>query len=268
LDGYPVTLAPLDFGTSNRTVMTDQEDHDEKSASPRSQRPPEAPTAAEVPVEVPVETPVSIEPTALAVVTAERDKFKDQLLRMAADFDNYRKRSRRDVDDARQRGKDEIVRDILPVFDNLERAAQTSDTAADLRSVVDGVRMVLKLFEDTAERIGLTRVAAKNERFDPAVHEAIQQVETDEQPAGTIVTVVAAGYRFGERLVRPAMVVVARKPTVVEAKPTDPAPIPQASVRPPAAGASVRPSAEPATDPPAVPVPVTDQDTTSSGDPE
>jgi len=246
--------------------MTDQEDHDEKSATPGSQRPPEAAAAAEVPVETPVETRRVAEPTELSVVTGERDKFKDQLLRMAADFDNYRKRSRRDVDDARQRGKDEIIRDILPVFDNLERAAQTSDTAADLKSVVDGVRMVLKLFEDTAERIGLTRVAAKNERFDPAVHEAIQQVETDEQPAGTIVTVVAAGYRFGERLVRPAMVVVARKPTVVEAKPADPVPTAPASVPPPPAGASVRPVAEPAAEPPAVPV--TEADATSSGDPE
>jgi molecular chaperone GrpE len=73
--------------------------------------------------------------------------------------------------------------------------------------------MVLKLFEDTAERLGLSRVKTVGERFDPAVHEALQQTESHEHAPGTIVAEIAPGYRFGERLVRPAMVVVARKPS-------------------------------------------------------
>jgi molecular chaperone GrpE len=146
------------------------------------------------------------------VLTGERDKLRDQLMRTAADFDNFRKRTRRDLEEARQRAKDDLIRDLLPVFDNLERASQTVGGASDLGSVVEGVRMVLKLFEDTLERIGMARVPALGQRFDPAVHEAIQQKETDEHPPGTVITEVAAGYRFGERLVRPAMVVVARKP--------------------------------------------------------
>lgn len=154
---------------------------------------------------------------ALDQVSSERDKLKDQLLRTAADFDNFRKRAKRDLDDARQRGKDDILRDLLPVFDNLERAVQTADTTSDLRSVVDGVRMVLKLFEDTAERTGLSRVKSVGERFDPAVHEAIQQQETNDHPPGTIVAEITPGYRFGQRLLRPALVVVARKPS--ETKP-------------------------------------------------
>ena len=184
------------------------------------------------------------EPSPLEAVTAERDKLREQLLRTAADFDNYRKRSKRDVDDARQRGKDELVRDLLPVFDNLERAVQTADTASDTRSVLEGIRMVLKLFEDTADRVGLERVPSVGERFDPAVHEAIQQQETDAHPPGTIVTEVVPGYRFGQRLVRPAMVVVARKPSepkadaAATAKPGEPAPA-QAS------GNTARPPAEP-----------------------
>ncbi len=133
------------------------------------------------------------EPSPLEAMTAERDKLREQLLRTAADFDNYRKRSKRDVDDARQRGKDDLVRDLLPVFDNLERAVQTADTASDTRSVLEGIRMVLKLFEDTADRVGLERVPSVGERFDPAVHEAIQQQETDAQPPGTIVTEVVPG---------------------------------------------------------------------------
>lgn len=161
----------------------------------------------------PAEPAVAPAVSELTTLTAERDKLKEQLLRTAADFDNYRKRTKRDLEDARQRGKDDLIRDLLPVFDNLERAAHTSSSARDLTSVVEGVRMVLKLFEDTAERMGLSRIKSVGERFDPAIHEAIQQVETDAQPPGVVVTEVAPGYRFGERLVRPAMVIVARKLT-------------------------------------------------------
>jgi molecular chaperone GrpE len=150
---------------------------------------------------------------AVAAVTAERDQIRDQLLRTAAEFDNYRKRTRRDIDDARQRGKDDAIKEILPVFDNLERAVQAAEGAQSIDSVVEGVRMVLKLFDDTAERMGLTRVKSVGERFDPQVHEAIQQVETDQQPPGTILTEIVPGYQFGQRLLRAAMVVVARKPS-------------------------------------------------------
>jgi len=147
------------------------------------------------------------------VMRGERDKLRDQLLRTAADFDNYRKRSKRDVDDARQRGKDELIRDLLPVFDSLERALQSATGVTDASSVIEGIRMVLKLFEDTSERLGLQRVKTIGERFDPAIHEALQQMESPDHPPGTIMAEIAPGYRFGERLVRPAMVVVARKPS-------------------------------------------------------
>jgi molecular chaperone GrpE len=154
----------------------------------------------------------------IAAVTAERDQLRDQLLRTAADFDNYRKRTRREIDDAKARGRDDAVKDILPVFDNLERAVAAADSAQTVASVVEGVKMVLKLFEDTAERMGLDRVKTVGERFDPAVHEALQQQETDAHPPGTILTEIVPGYRVGERLLRAAMVVVARKPA---AKPAE-----------------------------------------------
>ena len=153
-------------------------------------------------------------------VTAERDKKHEQLLRTTADFDNYRKRMRRELDEAKVKGQQDVVRDLLPVFDNLERAVQASATATDAASVVEGIRMVLKLFEDTAERIGLTRIKTIGERFDPQVHEAIQQKESAEVAPGTILSEVVPGYRFGEKLVRAAMVVVARKPA--DAKKSEP----------------------------------------------
>jgi molecular chaperone GrpE len=143
---------------------------------------------------------------------AERDSLRDQLLRTAADFDNFRKRARREMEDAKTRGKDEAIKEILPVFDNLERAVAAAENAQAISSVIEGVKMVLKLFDDTAERMGLKRIKTVGERFDPAVHEAIQQQETDAHPPGTILTEVVPGYMFGQRLLRAAMVVVARKP--------------------------------------------------------
>jgi molecular chaperone GrpE len=149
---------------------------------------------------------------ALQALTAERDQIRDQLLRTAADFDNYRKRTRREIEEAKTRGKDDALKDVLPVFDNLERAVAAADGAKSIESVVEGVKMVLKLFEDTSERMGLTRIKTVGERFDPAVHEAIQQQETETQAPGIILAEIVPGYMFGQRLLRAAMVVVARKP--------------------------------------------------------
>jgi molecular chaperone GrpE len=157
-------------------------------------------------------TPTAVDPAnAAAAVTAERDQLRDQLLRTAADFDNYRKRTRKEIEEARARGREDAVKDVLPVFDNLERAVSAATSAQTIESVVEGVKMVLKLFEDTSERMGLTRVKTVGERFDPTMHEAIQQQETDDQPPGTILTEVVPGYMIGQRLLRAAMVVVARK---------------------------------------------------------
>lgn len=155
-----------------------------------------------------VEEPTSADP--LTLMTAERDKFKDQLLRTAADFDNFRKRSRKDSEDAVRRGREDTIRELLPVADNLERAIGASVNAKEVSGVIEGVRMVLKLFLDSLERIGVSRVPSIGERFDPAVHEAIQQVETDEQQPGTVVAELVPGYRIGEKLIRAAMVAVAK----------------------------------------------------------
>jgi len=157
-------------------------------------------------------TPAEGSTSAVDPIAAERDQLRDQLLRTAADFDNYRKRARREMEDAKLRGKDDAVKEILPVFDNLERAVAAADSAQTIGSVVEGVKMVLKLFEDTAERMGLKRIPTVGERFDPAVHEAIQQQETEAHPPGTILTEVVPGYMVGTRLLRAAMVTVARKP--------------------------------------------------------
>lgn len=146
----------------------------------------------------------------LKVALAEAAKYKEQALRALADFDNYRKRSRKEVDDAKRQGREDFLRDFLPVFDNVERAIMSAERATDVKSVVDGLQMIMRQLTDTLSRAGINRVAGVGSAFDPQVHEAIQQVETDEHAAGTVIAEVQPGYVQGERLVRAAMVVVAK----------------------------------------------------------
>ncbi len=150
------------------------------------------------------------EPSDLEKAHAERDRMRDQLLRIAADFDNFRKRSRKEIEEVRRRTIEDTLREVLPIVDNLERAADSMTGATDVSAVSDGVRMVLRGFEDIANRLGLKRVSAVGNQFDPTCHDAVQQEETNEHAPGTIISEVVPGYFLGDRLLRPAMVVVAK----------------------------------------------------------
>lgn len=141
---------------------------------------------------------------------ADGQKFKDQWMRTAADFDNFRKRARREIDDARKGGREDLLRELLPVFDNLERALTSAQRASDIKGVAEGLGMVMKQFESTLGRVNIQKVPSVGHPFDPSMHEAIQQVETDDHPAGQVVAEVQPGYMQGEKLVRAAMVVVAK----------------------------------------------------------
>lgn len=143
---------------------------------------------------------------------AEAARLRDQLLRTAADFDNYKKRARREQQDGERRAREDMLRDLLPVFDNLGRAVQHAESASDVKSLADGISMVIRQFEDTLGKLGVERIKSVGEGFDPAVHEAIQQLETSEHAPGTVAAELQAGYRAGDRVVRPALVVVAKAP--------------------------------------------------------
>ena len=151
---------------------------------------------------------VSADP--LTECRAEAGRLKDAWMRTAADFDNFRKRSRRELEDARKAGREELLRDLLPVFDNLERGIQSAQQAADVKAVTEGLQMIVKQFESTLGRLGISKVGTIGKSFDPGVHEAIQQVETSEHAPGTVVAEVQPGYMAGDRLIRAAMVVVAK----------------------------------------------------------
>ena len=153
----------------------------------------------------------AVEPSdPVAEARAEAARMKDQWMRTAADFDNFRKRTRRELEDTRKAGKEDLLKDFLPVFDNLERAINSAQRATDVKGVAEGLQMILRQYLDTLARGGISKVASVGTQFDPTHHEAIQQIETDDHPAGTVVAEVQPGYMQGERLIRPAMVVVAK----------------------------------------------------------
>lgn len=157
----------------------------------------------------------------LAAAQAEVAQLKDKLLRTAADFDNFRKRSRREVTDAEKKGRDSLLKELLPVFDNLERAgshaqgsqSQGSETEASIKALADGIDLVIRQFRDTLSRLGVERIETVGQPFDPALHEAIQHLETSDYEPGSIAAEVQPGYREGDRLVRAALVVVAKSPS-------------------------------------------------------
>jgi molecular chaperone GrpE len=193
------------------------------SAPPASKDPPSASPEAK-PESTAAPVPDAPPPDPLETAKAEAQKFREQLLRTAADFDNFRKRSRREQEEAQRRGKESALKELLPVFDNLERATQSAETAPDAKSVADGLRMVTKQFVSTLDRLGIKRVATIGQPFDPALHEAIQHVESKEYPAGVIAIEVQAGYSYGDHLVRAALVAVSKGPPAeasAEAAPTD-----------------------------------------------
>jgi molecular chaperone GrpE len=152
----------------------------------------------------------------LAQAQAEAARHKEAWLRSAADFDNFRKRARRELEEARRAGKEDVVRTLLPVFDNLERALQSAQRTSDVKAMADGLSMVQRQFTDALGREGIVRVPTVGQAFDPSVHEAIQQVETGDHEPGTIIAEVQPGYRQGDRLLRAAMVVVARSKSAPE----------------------------------------------------
>lgn len=143
----------------------------------------------------------------VATLTQEKKELWEKVVRGAADLDNFRKRTKRDLDDARADARTRVLKEMLPVADNLERAVAhaTGDTAA----VLEGVKLVLRQFTHAFERTEVTAIEAEGKPFDPNLHEAIGQQESDDPP-GTVVSVLQRGYKLGDRLLRPALVVVAK----------------------------------------------------------
>ena len=161
----------------------------------------------------PVDESTADEPTLeerLAEAEAKRDEYLADLQRLAADFDNYRKRTARDQDALAARAAERLVQGLLPVLDDLERALAAAEEHEEAK-LEDGVRLVHRALRDALAREGLVEIET-NGRFDPHVHEALLSQPSSEDEEGSVIEVVQKGYRLGDRVVRPARVVVAAAP--------------------------------------------------------
>lgn len=133
---------------------------------------------------------------------------QERMLRLAADLDNLRKRTAREKEETVKYGNERLLKDLLPVVDNLERAVEAGAT----EGLLEGVQLVLKQFKDTLERHEVKAFSAKGQPFDPNLHEALMQEEHGDVPPNTVVNELVKGYHLRDRLIRPAAVVVSRAP--------------------------------------------------------
>jgi molecular chaperone GrpE len=145
----------------------------------------------------------------LEKIKAERDALLDRLARTQAEFDNARKRAIKEQQDFRDYATIDSLKALLPVVDSFERALQVKSEPSDFRN---GVELIYKQLEDALVRLGVRPIPAKGEPFDPRYHEAIEMVDTTEAPDHEVIEELQRGYKFKERLLRPAMVKVARNP--------------------------------------------------------
>ena len=145
-------------------------------------------------------------------LTAQLDQERERTLRALADLDNARKRAQRERDETVKYGLERVLKDMLPVIDNLDRALDLGDRSGRWEGLAEGVRMTRKLLEDTLGRQGLKAFSARGKPFDPHLHEAMGHEDREDVPPSTVSTEVLRGYTLHDRLVRPALVMVARPP--------------------------------------------------------
>lgn len=165
------------------------------------------------------------EPNPLELLKAENAELRDRYLRLAADMDNLRRRTEREVKDAKSYAVAGFARDMLAVSDNLRRALDAvpedvrATADAGLSTLVEGVEMTERSMLSTLERHGVRKLEPVGQKFDPNFHQAMFEVPNPDVPNNTVVQVVQAGYSIGERVLRPAMVGVAKGgPKIVEAE--------------------------------------------------
>ena len=140
---------------------------------------------------------------------AERDQLYDRLARAQAEFDNARRRASKEQQDYRDYATMDALKSFLPVIDSFERALQSKSDGSDFRG---GIELIYKQLQDALAKQGVVAIVAKGHPFDPRFHEAIEMVETTEVPDHVVLEELQRGYKYKDRLMRPAMVKVAKNP--------------------------------------------------------
>lgn len=170
-----------------------------------------APPAEEAAAAAATAAPVA-EADELAACREEARKNWDLYLRARADLENQRKRAQRDLEEANRYGNDRLLKEMVPVLDNLERALEHAGQGGEGQGLIEGVTLTVNLFRKTLEGFGVKVIAAVGTPFDPNLHQAMGQVETADQAPNTVVTEFQKGYLLNDRLLRPALVMIAKAP--------------------------------------------------------
>ncbi len=158
-------------------------------------------------------TPNDLNPVeGLERLQSERDHFKEQMLRTAADLENYKKKSIRERSELLKFRNEDLLRALLPVMDNLERALNHCEKDREEDPFVEGVYMIADMLKTTLDKFGVKPVEAVNQEFDPSVHEAMAKVPTPDSPPNMVLEEMEKGYMYNDRLLRPSRVVVSTKP--------------------------------------------------------
>jgi molecular chaperone GrpE len=144
----------------------------------------------------------------LLVAERQRDEYLDLARQTRAEFENYQKRSQRELAAERKYAQAPLAGDLLPALDNLERAVAAARQAGDNGALTQGVGMVTSQLLDALKRHGVTRIEAQGQPFDPNLHQAVMQQPSKEHPPGTVLQVLEQGYMLHERVLRPARVIV------------------------------------------------------------
>jgi molecular chaperone GrpE len=146
----------------------------------------------------------------IASKNKELAELKDRYLRALADNENARKRLRQQSEETVRLQRENLLRELLPVVDNLERAVEAARGGGNGQPIVEGVEMVLRSLLDFLKTHGVTQLTAIGQPFDPQLHEAVDQIESSQHPPNTVVNEFHRGYQIGDRLLRPARVAVAK----------------------------------------------------------
>lgn len=144
---------------------------------------------------------------------AEAAEYKNFALRAQAELENYRKRASRELQDERRYASMPLMRDLLPVLDNIDRAILAAEQNPESAGLLEGVKMVGELLRSVLEKHHCVSIASMHEPFDPNLHEAIQQLPSADHPPNTVIDVAQQGYQLHERVVRPSQVIVSREST-------------------------------------------------------
>ncbi len=137
------------------------------------------------------------------------EKLNNQYIRLAADFDNFRKRSEQERENLLKYGTEEALKKIIEVLDNFERAQKSIDSVEDCSTLKETFSILHKQTVDSLQKMGLEEIVTQGEKFDPNFHEAVMQTQTEDYPEETIIKELQKGYKFGDKVLRPALVDVA-----------------------------------------------------------